>query len=62
MPGFKPLLPGGPACRYGIKRIEGRGWPTEHRGRLWIHATSKQPSAEEVQVRHACCSQWWYYS
>ena len=36
--------------RYGIKRIEGRGWPTEHRGRLWIHATSKVPVAEEIQV------------
>lgn len=36
---------------YGIKRIEGRGWPTEHRGRLWIAATAKQPTPQEIQVR-----------
>lgn len=23
---------------YGIKRVEGRGWNTDFRGRLWIHA------------------------
>lgn len=23
---------------YGIKRAEGRGWSTDFRGRLWIHA------------------------
>ena len=23
---------------YGIKRAEGRGWNTDFRGRLWIHA------------------------
>jgi hypothetical protein len=23
---------------YGIKRAEGRGWTTDFRGRLWIHA------------------------
>ncbi|EFN59729.1 hypothetical protein CHLNCDRAFT_133320 [Chlorella variabilis] len=34
---------------YGIKRIEGRGWPTEHRGRLWIAATAKQPTPQEIQ-------------
>ena len=25
---------------YGIKRAEGRGWTTDFRGRLWIHAGS----------------------
>eukprot|EP00884_Botryococcus_braunii_P018767 jgi/Botrbrau1/5574/Bobra.97_2s0005.1 len=34
---------------YGVKRIEGRPWPTEYRGRLWIHATSKQPTQEVIQ-------------
>lgn len=23
---------------HGIKRVEGRGWNTDFRGRLWIHA------------------------
>ncbi|KAF5275376.1 hypothetical protein FQA39_LY06833 [Lamprigera yunnana] len=32
----------------GIKIHEGRTWYTEHRGRLWIHAASKQPSNEEL--------------
>ena len=27
----------------GFKRVEGRSWPTEHRGRLWVHATVKDP-------------------
>lgn len=36
---------------YGIKRIEGRGWPTQHRGRLWIHATSQQPTDADIQAR-----------
>ena len=35
---------------YGLKRIEGRGWPTEHTGRLWIHATSKQATSQEIEV------------
>lgn len=34
---------------YGLKRIEGRGWPTEHTGRLWIHATSKQATSQEIE-------------
>lgn len=36
---------------YGIKRIEGRSWPTTFRGRLWIHATSVIPKADVIQVR-----------
>ena len=36
---------------YGIKRIEGRGWPTEHRGRLWIAATQQPVSQTDVEVR-----------
>ena len=35
---------------YGLKRIEGRGWPTEHTGRLWIHSTSKSATPQEIQV------------
>ena len=28
----------------GIKRVEGRGWPTRHRGRLWIASTYPNPT------------------
>uniref|UniRef100_A0A7S2XVX9 ASCH domain-containing protein n=1 Tax=Fibrocapsa japonica TaxID=94617 RepID=A0A7S2XVX9_9STRA len=34
---------------YGIKRVEGRSWATNHRGRLWIHAASHEPSQEEIE-------------
>ncbi|KAB0805283.1 hypothetical protein PPYR_02253 [Photinus pyralis] len=32
----------------GIKIHEGRTWYTEHRGRLWIHAASKEPNNDEL--------------
>eukprot|EP01059_Diplonema_ambulator_P012178 TRINITY_DN22404_c0_g1_i1.p2 TRINITY_DN22404_c0_g1~~TRINITY_DN22404_c0_g1_i1.p2 ORF type:complete len:301 (+),score=110.80 TRINITY_DN22404_c0_g1_i1:1455-2357(+) len=32
----------------GIKKHEGRTWPTDFRGRLWIHAASHQPSQEDI--------------
>ena len=32
----------------GIKRVEGRGWPTDHRGRLWIASTAREPTELEV--------------
>ena len=35
---------------WGIKRIEGRSWQTNHRGRLWVHATSQQPSPQAIKV------------
>lgn len=35
---------------HGIKRIEGRPWPTNFRGRLWIHAASKQPSEQTIKA------------
>lgn len=35
---------------HGIKRIEGRGWGSTHRGRIWVHATSQQPTAETIQA------------
>ena len=35
---------------YGIKRIEGRAWSTQHRGSLWIHAAAKQPSQQDIDV------------
>ena len=56
---------------HGIKRIEGRAWPCDHRGQLWIHSTSQRPTPEDIQVEtyisnearpavslidaHACC-------
>ncbi|XP_071952052.1 activating signal cointegrator 1-like [Antedon mediterranea] len=33
---------------HGIKKHEGRTWYTAHRGRLWIAATAKMPSTEEI--------------
>ena len=36
---------------WGVKRIEGRQWPTEHRGRLWIHSTSQAMSTALLEVR-----------
>lgn len=33
----------------GIKRHEGRTWYTSHRGRLWIAATAKVPTREEIK-------------
>jgi len=33
---------------HGIQRIEGRGWATAFRGRLWIHAGSKVVSQEDI--------------
>ncbi|KAM3356572.1 activating signal cointegrator 1 [Capsicum galapagoense] len=35
---------------YGIKRIEGRSWPSPIRGRLWIHAASKIPEPETIKA------------
>ncbi|PON54541.1 Ribosome biogenesis factor NIP7-like [Trema orientale] len=35
---------------YGIKRIEGRSWPSPVRGRLWIHAASKVPDEATVKA------------
>ncbi len=36
---------------HGIKRVEGRAWPTEHRGTLWVHATAQAPEPDVVAVR-----------
>ncbi|RNA01135.1 Activating signal cointegrator 1 [Brachionus plicatilis] len=33
----------------GIKKHEGRSWYTPLRGRLWIHAASKQPSETDIK-------------
>ncbi|GAV85849.1 ASCH domain-containing protein, partial [Cephalotus follicularis] len=35
---------------YGIKRIEGRSWPSPIRGRLWIHAASKFPEDSTIKA------------
>ncbi|NWH57393.1 TRIP4 protein, partial [Geococcyx californianus] len=37
----------------GIKRVEGRTWYTPHRGRLWITATAKRPSPQEISELEA---------
>jgi len=33
---------------HGLQRVEGRGWSTEFRGPLWIHAGSKQVAPEDI--------------
>lgn len=38
----------------GIKRVEGRSWSSEHRGRLWIHAAAKVPTDAEVTTLDLC--------
>lgn len=42
------------AVIHGRKRIENRTWTTRHRGRLWIHASSKlrQPTPEDMILLH----------
>ncbi|WCJ43804.1 RNA-binding ASCH domain protein [Euphorbia peplus] len=35
---------------FGIKRIEGRSWPSPIRGRLWIHAASKVPEDATIKA------------
>ncbi|NWY69318.1 TRIP4 protein, partial [Erithacus rubecula] len=37
----------------GLKRVEGRTWYTSHRGRLWIAATAKKPSPQEISELEA---------
>ncbi|CAH9131030.1 unnamed protein product [Cuscuta epithymum] len=34
----------------GIKRIEGRSWPSPITGRLWIHAAGKVPDPETIKA------------
>jgi hypothetical protein len=33
---------------WGLKRVEGRGWDSDYRGRLFIHAASLEPSPEDI--------------
>ena len=33
---------------WGLKRVEGRGWDSDYRGRLFIHAASLEPSADDI--------------
>mmetsp|Transcript_11133 Transcript_11133/g.24868 ORF Transcript_11133/g.24868 Transcript_11133/m.24868 type:complete len:907 (-) Transcript_11133:104-2824(-) len=35
---------------HGFKRVDGRPWATEHRGRLWIHAASSPVEDAEVDA------------
>ncbi len=50
LPRHVSLQPWAQLLVLGIKRIEGRGWPSLHRGRLWIHATAQHPSSNTVQA------------
>lgn len=34
---------------YGLQRLDGRTWASDHRGPLWIHAAAKEPSHEDIQ-------------
>ena len=38
---------------YGLQRLDGRGWCSDYRGPLWIHAASKEPSPEEISEMEA---------
>ncbi|KAJ1290845.1 hypothetical protein BS78_02G273900 [Paspalum vaginatum] len=35
---------------HGIKRVEGRSWPSPIIGRLWIHAASKVPDPDTIKA------------
>ena len=37
----------------GIKRVEGRSWPSPVTGRLWIHAAGKVPDPDSVAAMEA---------
>ena len=37
----------------GIKRTEGRGWNSDHRGRLWIHAAGAKPTPAQIEELEA---------
>mmetsp|Transcript_3649 Transcript_3649/g.7836 ORF Transcript_3649/g.7836 Transcript_3649/m.7836 type:complete len:507 (-) Transcript_3649:30-1550(-) len=34
----------------GFKRVEGRSWPSDFKGPLWIHAAAKKPTEEEIKT------------
>lgn len=39
----------------GVKRFEGRSWPTRHRGRLWIASAAKEADPDTVaEVERQC--------
>uniref|UniRef100_A0A0D9W1N4 ASCH domain-containing protein n=1 Tax=Leersia perrieri TaxID=77586 RepID=A0A0D9W1N4_9ORYZ len=38
---------------HGIKRVEGRSWPSPLTGRLWIHAASKVPDPDTISAMEA---------
>ena len=35
---------------HGIKRLEGREWPANHKGPLWIHAASAPLDMEHIRA------------
>ena len=37
----------------GLKRVEGRVWDSQFRGKLWIHAATKEISEEEIRETEA---------
>ena len=52
-PPSSPCRPWASLLVAGIKRIEGRGWATDHRGLLWIASTAQEPSAADVEEMEA---------
>jgi hypothetical protein len=34
---------------YGLKRVEGRNWDSNFRGKLWIHGASLEPDEERIK-------------
>lgn len=44
---------------HGFKRFEGREWSNKFRGPLWIHATQKKPSQQEVDDLEARYTQFY---
>lgn len=41
----------------GFKRYEGRNWPTDQRGPLWIHAAQRIPTPEEISAVESQCAE-----
>jgi hypothetical protein len=44
---------------HGFKRFEGREWNNKYRGPLWIHATQKKPTQEEIDFLEDAYTQFY---
>ena len=44
---------------HGFKRFEGREWNNKYRGPLWIHATQKKPTVEEISYLEGTYSKFY---